>query len=355
MSSEEATMIRDVRSTALSLPTPRVPRLPAPGYAGDGSNGIAMAVESMKRHTADAGWQIMRALEINGYRLCGHRLPPVDTTDTEKILAETNPGVVMVQDKREWDVGPRNFRERRARFHNVQSLAEREDVFKLTILKDAHQRPEYHRESAREMGVHAWVVYYHPKIVTRVAPYLRPEHLIRTYHTVDPSAVPEFNRDRSGTLFSGAVSTAYPLRKRIVQSLDELGVGRKRHPGYGMRGCVTPDFLKLLSRYRVAICTSSRYGYSLRKHVEATACGCVVVTDLPVDDVLPEIDGNLVRIDPDIKMDELADLLRVLETQYDSERQRFFAGRAVDYYSYESSGRRLVEDIERMRNSYDEE
>ena len=40
------------------------------------------------------------------------------------------------------------------------------------------------------------------------------------------------------------------------------------HPGYGRSKCFTPEFLKILSIYKVAICTVSIYGYAVRKIVE---------------------------------------------------------------------------------------
>jgi hypothetical protein len=321
-------------------------------YAGSSSKSIALAVESMRRHTADAGWQIMQGLELRGYTLCGHKLS-VDTVNVREILDRTDPGIVVVQDKREWDPAPGNFREKAARFQHVSSLKYKSRLFTLTIVKDAHHRPNYHQESANEMGVNAWIIYYHPRIVRHVAPYIREEHVIRTYHSIRPEKVPPYSPDRKGCLLSGAVSSCYPLRRRLIRNIDQLpDTHYKKHPGYGMRGCLTPQYLKQLSEYKVAICTSSIFGYTLRKLMEATACGCIVVTDLPPDDPMPEIDGNLVRVPSSSSPQEIAKLLKQLYSNYDPEKQKHLADKAKSYYSMGAVGKRLANDIEHLRQRY---
>ena len=281
------------------LPRPAGRPLAAPAYAprGEPLVRVALAVASMKDHMTDEGWQIMDGLARSGYTLCGRGLP-CGETDVGRVLERLNPGVVLVQDKREWDVARGNFRDPAARFRQAWALADRPEVFKLTVLKDAHQRPGYHADSAAEIGCHAWVTYYATPVVTHLAPYVRPQHAVRTYHTLDASAVPAYDPSgRSGCLLSGAVSDAYPLRSRLVHGAHRLPETTVLpHPGYHRRGCATPGFLKLLSRFKVSICTASVFGYALRKLMESTACGCVVITDLPSDEVLPEIDSNLVRV-----------------------------------------------------------
>ena len=127
--------------------------LDPPKYSGSSSIGIVLAVESMKRHMTDEGWQIMEALKVNGYTMCGRRCD-VDEVDVSKIVDQLNPGVVLVQDKREWDPPRGNFRDQSARFSNVRCLRNRDNIFKLTIVKDSQHNPDYHRESADEIGCH---------------------------------------------------------------------------------------------------------------------------------------------------------------------------------------------------------
>lgn len=355
------------------LPSPAVPRLPAPAYrpppGAERMARVGLAVASMQAHTSDEGWQLFEGLEMGaeGWTLAGHGLSTYGghknshtldwLTDVPRILDWVQPAVALVQDAREWQGltagGPRGFNHLES-FTCVGALRERPDVFKLTVLKDAQARPDYHRAAADEIGCHAWVVYYHPAVVAHVAPYVRPGHLVRTYHSVDPAAVPAYTpHGRAGCLLSGAISGAYPLRTRLLREaarLPECSV--LPHPGYRRDGCRTPEFLKALSRHKVAVCTASVYGYALRKLVEGVACGCVVVTDLPADEVLPEIDEVLVRIRPDTPTGVIADLLRGLYASYDPERQAHYAAKATAYYSFREAGRRLAADIEALRRGY---
>ena len=337
------------------LQTSQLPRLPKPTFSpkDDSRRRIMLAVESMRRHMTNEGFEIAQGLESAGYDLVGHRLT-FDHTDVRRIYQSLKPGTVVVQDKREWDVQPGDFREHEARFHHVSCLAYQPEVFRLTILKDAHQRPEYHRESADEIDCHAWVVYYHPRIVSYMATYVRPEHLVRTYHSVDSDLVPAYSPNRhQQCLLSGAVSSAYPLRLLIVRNLANCPeITYLSHPGYHRNGCATPQFLQNLSHFKVAICTASMYGYALRKIIEATACGCRVLTDLPVDEVLPEIDGNLFRIRPDTSAYHVQIYVHQLIKEYDADKQRDYAEKAKNWYDYKAVGKRLSDDIESLRRNY---
>lgn len=349
-------MARKIDDVLGSLPILPIPTLPAPKYIGaevDQRDKVGFCVPSMAQHMTDEGWQLFQGLGHTGYVLAGNKAP-VDCTDIHKVVGKFHPSTVLLQDKREWDgqtAGP-GFDEE-DRLHNAWTLQRRDDIFKLTVLKDAQNNPPYHAESAAEIGAHAWVVYYHPRIVARVAPYVRQGHLVRTYHTIDRTLVPPYTAAREGALLSGAVSRAYPLRQRLFYRYTQLpGVSVKRHPGYGRNGCRTPGFMQELTQYKVAICTSSLYGYALRKIMEATACGCMVITDLPSDEVLPEIDGNLIRIGPDIPIRALARIIQDAYEAYDPARQEHFAKLAQDRYDFRAEGVRLAHAIEDLRRSY---
>jgi len=347
-------MIDTVADVCNRLPLVQYPELAAPIYCQpyqDKGCRIAMAVESMKRHTTDEGWQIMAGLQANGYTLAGYNLS-LPETDSLKILGYC-PTTLVVQDKREWDVKPKDFREKRAKFTNIESLASQPTIFKMTILKDSHNNQPYHAESAREIGCNGWIIYYHPTIVKQMAPYIRLQHCIRTYHTLDAEAVPTFNRDRRGALLSGACSGAYPLRRTLINHVNSLpSVDYLQHPGYHMGGCCTPSFLHRLNKYKVAICTCSILGYSLRKIMEATACGCRVITNLPSDEILPQIDDNLIRVPSDISPANLSTILQESYSTYDEDKQRHYAQLAKSYYDYRVMGKRLAHDIEHLRCTY---
>src|SRR6516164_7470553 len=105
----------------------------APGVTPSG-NYVALAVESMRRHMTDEGWQIMAGLQHAGYSLAGRDLP-INETNVDRILEICNPvDTVVVQDKREWDLtGSKDFRDPLARFYGIETLASRPDIFKVTI------------------------------------------------------------------------------------------------------------------------------------------------------------------------------------------------------------------------------
>ena len=136
----------------------------------------------------------------------------------------------------------------------------------------------------------------------------------------------------------GAVNgSAYPLRTRLYRNMTSLSnVDFLPHPGYHDKGCCTPQYLHHLNKYKVAICTSSRYGYALRKIIEATACGCRVITDLPVEDKLPLIDDNLIRVSSDATPRDIDKLVSKSVSEYDEDRQRNMAKRTVEYYNWRS-------------------
>jgi hypothetical protein len=314
---------------------------------------VGLAVEDMKRHMTDEGWQLFSGLQYNGYQLAGYNLT-YNCTNVCKVVEQLKPTTVVLQDRREWDVEPRNFREKRARFTEVDTLRYRPEIFKLTVVKDAQHNPWYHRESAESIGCHAWIIYYHPSIVCTLAPYVRRRHTVRTYHSVDADICPYLSFDRrKGCLLSGAVSNAYPLRHRLITGIKGLyNTEYLKHPGYHNKGSHTPAFLHTLSKYKVAICTASRYGYALRKLMEATACGCRVITDLPTDEVLPEIDDNLIRVDPDSTVNQVNDAIQYAIQSYEPDRQAYFAGKARTYYDYRAVGMRLTKDIQLLKQGY---
>lgn len=347
--------------------------LPVPLYDNNGlaqcvNPRVGLAVESMRRHTSDEGWQLFDGLQQgDGWALAGWNLPtvlpgtdegrdthPMNLTDVNDVLDVAQPGTLLIQDKREWigkTAGP-GF-DAREQFTNVKALRDRLDVFKLTVIKDAQNDGALHVDAAEEIGCHAWVCYYHPKIVKRLAPFVREEHLVRTWHSVDKNLVPKFDPvvSRSRAVLSGAMSKAYPLRQRCLQ-IGEPHLTRLPHPGYSRDGCYTPTFLSELSRFKVAICTCSVYGYALRKLIEATACGCRVITNLPEDEVLPLIDDNLVRVPDDISMDRLRLLLQHHVERWDAGFQEEMARRACAWYDFRATGKRLSDDIEALRRRY---
>lgn len=346
-------MLRTIRDVTRPIKSLNVRVLPPPVFReANLSNKLVLGVHSMQDHTTDEGWQITHGLSLSGYTHCGHLLEE-SSTSVPELIEKHNPGTMVIQDVREWDVQSKDFRDMDARFTDVEEMKRHEEIFRVTILKDAHQRPDYHREFCDRMGIHAWVIYYNPSIVKHLAQYVRPEHLIRTTHSLDKDIIPEFSEDREfGCLFSGAVSNAYPLRQRIMKFSKLLPMKVHKHPGYHRNGCVVPEFMKMLNTFKVSICTSSRYGYALRKLIESTACGCRIITDLPTNEVLPVIEENLIRVNVNAGANEIKRAIDDAVDTYDYDRQRELAIRSIEYYDYRTVCMRLANDIQLMKERY---
>jgi hypothetical protein len=329
---------------------------PAPAYTGDKDTPkILFACRLMEGHTTSEGWQMQLGLQNAGFVPVGGRYGS-NLLDTQTILDRLNPGVVVVQDKREWEGLTAGYEKKDStwmKFRNIEALKDRDDILKLTVLKDAHNSPAYHQKSADEMGVHGWICYYEPLIVKHLSGFVRKKHLIRTTHCVNKSQVPEFvpGEKRFGALLSGALNPKYyPLRAKLRDHRHSMpGLVYLPHPGYGHSRCTTPTYLNNLSRYKVAVCTCSRLGYFLRKIIEATCCGCRVVTDLPVDIKHPIVEDNLIRVDT---YKEVRKILSNLYDTYDNQRQYELAEACKEHYDYRQVGKRLSSDIEKFRQNY---
>ena len=321
-----------------------------------GTEGAMCAVCQMKDHTTDEGNQLQEGLSHAGYSLWGYGYPePNNSPSVLSPITKVNPRALVIQDKREWDYKTqrRHFGDPRSQFLAYEKLQELDCVFKVTILKDSHQRPEYHRESAKEMGVHAWIVYYHPDIVEHTAGFVRKEHLIRTYHTIDLKQVPTLNHHRSGTVITGAISNAYPLRERLLEEQHKFPkMEIISHPGYDCKGTHSNLFLHVLNRYKVSICTCSRYGFALRKIIESLACGCQVVTDLPIDDVLPHVDQFLIRIHPDMSTQEVREVCEKAEKEWTYSKAVTASTITKIHYDYRKMGEELLYKINQLRENY---
>jgi len=351
---------QSVADRLAALMRPDIARLTAPPYIPPGiavSRRIFFGAEVMKRHITSECWQVQIGFQDAGYELTGHALPyPESNVRLAIENSDRSTATVIIQDRREWDREAQMCYDPMAHFHEAGYLAERPDVFKLTLLKDHHNDREYNRNHAKEIGCHAWLAYYHPVIAHWLAPYTRPEHMIRIYHGIDTDDVPSFGTDRAPrALLSGAISReAYPLRWRLrheAHLIPEMSV--KHHPGYKARGHFSPEYMRELAGYRVSICTTSLYGYALRKIVEGVAAGCRVVTDLPVDDVMPGIDENLIRVRPDIPTLEFREVLRDAIENYDAAAQQYWSERAVEHYEYRGLYARLAGEVEAMRQRYE--
>jgi len=316
--------------------------------------GCLFVLESFRRHMDNGRWLFQLGMQEQGYLAVGGGVPNpgYDSIDVAEVMERFKPPVVMFWPRYEWDpeewggteVLPEHC------FRNWECLLEMPDVLRVMVFHDAGSaRPEQKRwhEAFRP---HVYLTWYDKEAVAALAPHVPIEKMLRTHHLVDATSAPVI-RERAlvGAVSGAYVPDIYPLRTRAAQAavagllgndVDYLG-----HPGYHQAGTASTEYVRRLSRYRVALCTASSYKFALRKIFEATLAGCVVVTDLPDKEHVPRIDANLVRVSPDIPVDELRDLVHSLSDDWDLETQRRHARRCAEYYDWRAVTERLATEL----------
>ncbi len=298
---------------------------------------VVLANVDYKRHMTSEGDQFQEGLRSAGWTLCGlgydHRL------DVPEILHHYQPDRVVVHDKRDWDPTSSIAFRKDIGFRRLEALR-KWDGFKAVVVKDAASSLPYQKHFYDEVGADAAIVYYHPKQVATHSLWLMGKPMIRTYHSVAAADLDglDLRQPRKRAVVSGAASNAYPLRQRVIRDAAMCGVDVMRHPGYGNVGTSTPAYLKTLAGYQVHVATASMYGFALRKIIESVAVGCTVVTDLPDFDVLPEIDGALVRVRPTTNPIEMRDVIRSAVALWNLEERLAWAEKARRFYDYEAIG-----------------
>lgn len=310
---------------------------------------IVLGNVDYRMHMTNEGDQFQRGLESAGWTLVGPGFAEDcrGCRNVPAILARFRPTHVVVHDKRDWDpASPISFR-KDVGYENIAALAGYDGGRKYAVVKDAATFDDYQERFCGEVGADAVVTYYHADCVDEHSPWLARYRKVRTYHSVDPDEVRsvDVRGPRRRCIVTGAVSGSYPLRALVVKNRTLLEVDRMKHPGYGNRGSKTQEYLRVLSRYKVHIATASRFGFALRKIVESVAVGCTVVTDLPARDVLPEIDGALVRVDPGISVTRLRSVVDAAEAEWNLDERLAWAAQAVERYDYRAIGARLSVDL----------
>jgi len=295
-------------------------------------------------------------MEQCGWQSIGRDCPPpeVDMVDVKQAVKQFHTKIVLMWpryefDSREWsgqEVQPKHC------FVNWEYLLERDDIMRVVVWHDAGSDRALQKQWHEDYMPHAYLSWYHEESVMPFASYVQRNQIVRTYHNINPEAVPAFAK-RSGTaIVSGAYThDVYPLRTNCFSwarsGLLGDGVDYMLHPGYSQSGTHSDSYCETLSRYRVAICTASSYRFALRKLFEATACGCRVITDLPEYDAIPYIDGNFVRVRQSITHADLKTIVQREASEWDAEKQKHFADLAITHYNYRSECARVTSELER--------
>jgi hypothetical protein len=309
-------------------------------------------LEPFARHMDGLCWLLMRGLALAGWQVVGHGFPaPGDTTDVIGAVVRFAPRCVLFWTGPEWGTSRPEHRALGVTdahvFRGWERLkSDHPRILRGTFIVDAGSNREAQRDWHIRLRPHVYLSPYHPTSVVRLNAHILREQIIRYHHPIEPEQLPAVEPRDGRCVISGATGTCYPLRcaAKVAAHRGALGHGITviEHPGYHDHGNASVDYARTLALSRVALATSSVYGFALRKHIEATAVGCRVVTDLPEFDRLPEIDENLVRVRRDVPMPRLAQLILQLADSWQLEVQRVRATQARAFYDYRAVGARIT-------------
>lgn len=312
--------------------------------------GLVLANIDLRKHVTDEGEQLQAGLEQAGWTLAGFGYGD-GCVDVPTLLDRHKPRIVLIAAREDWDERSPGCFDRRCSFRRIHVLASRPDIFKVQVVKDCPGPVDRRKRWCEEIKASAVLLYYHPDSMLAVSPWLRDYPLIRTWHTVDGELcrkIIETSGVRALGAVSGARSPVYPLRSMAADNAAWLGLDVLQHPGYRVRRSHSAEYLKTLAQYKVHVATCSVYGFALRKIVESVAVGCVPLTNLPSFDVLPEIDGSLVRVASDIHAGSLRQSIHQQAAEYNTETRLEWARRCWEFYDWRVRGKALSQELTRI-------
>jgi len=302
------------------------------------------------------GWQGVAGLIAGGYTPYGPGLPHTDR-DVQAVCLREKPDIVFVEMKHVWDTSSRGpWREtvpKRSELTGVDWLGRDRGIYRVTRWCDPRTFQGYMQHFlTHELRPHAILVRYDLDNVAGANPWLDRDTLVRNYHTIDKGHLSQVTPRRQQGILSGAMAPAdvYPLRSRLAAARQSCGpllraMELLSHCGYAHKGGPEAQkYLAQLAQYRVAVVTTP-YGWAIKKLWEATLAGCIVLTNLPADDVIPGIDENLIRIPNDIEPAELARRIRKAAAGWNRDRQQFLAEECARLYDYRVEGARVAAEI----------
>jgi len=114
---------------------------------------------------------------------------------------------------------------------------------------------------------------------------------IKTPHCIDPNKfkiIPNIKKDIDILLY-GNLSDFYPFRQRIFTLLKQSNIsyGYLPHPGYikdtALHNdiCIEQNLCELINKAKFTIVTCSKFEYLLKKYIEITMCGSIMIGNYP--------------------------------------------------------------------------
>jgi len=323
---------------------------------------IQFGFDYFRTYASDTAWILHKGLEAAGFELFGMGFGD-DETDIQAVCEREKPDIVFVHSWDTWRPEAAGKRPAPAdaggdvALTGYRWLAEQPGILRVTQYADPRpERSAEHEEWQNEVfRPHVILCRYHLDNICELNPWLRRDALLRIWHSVTADYCAPV-RDRKGiAIFAGCSLPAfYPVRHRLAAELAASPLAEERREGHGPvytirphhkwargTGPDVPAYMAHLAEHRVAVMTGARWHWALKKHWEATAAGCIVVTTAADADPLPWIDDNLVRIPDDIALDDLTDIVQGLAASWDIEKQRHFAREAVKHFDYRVEGCRI--------------
>lgn len=320
---------------------------------------VCLANVDYLKHTSTEGNELQEGLRHAGWVLSGVGYDGL--RNVEAILDRYKPERIFVQDVRDWlPASNISFRKDIGfdRMHAIGAAG----VPAFTVIKDAWGWEKEQSGLARGIRAKGIAAYYRTEMVRQVAPWIESYSVFRIHHSVDADLIRQAlsgRTERRDALVSGFLQPCYPIREAAFREASLLGLDVVKHPGYGNAGQDTPNYLRRLLGYKVHLATSSRWGCAFRKIIESVACGLTPVTNLPAADILPEIDGALVRIPsalaaqfqenkrpPQSALLELKEIIRYAVARWNLDERMVYAQRALHYYDWKEAGARLSRKME---------
>lgn len=306
-------------------------------------------------HMTSEQAQLQDGLVHNGWVIAGRHMDmyadkylpagvlALNETRVDTLLRKVRPHAVFINDPRDMQAESGGCFDKWTNFENIEELRQYPG-FKVVSFKDAAVAIDYQRDFAAKVGANALATYYHADSIRVTSPWADNYRQIRHYHCVDSDYIKSLNlyKDRQRGLVSGHTSVAfYPLRNEITKHAPYLKIDVQHHPGWNNHGCKVPEYLELLTNYKVHVATATKFGHALRKIIESICCGCACVTNLPTHDKLPVIDDWLIRLPEKPKMDDVKSAIDKAEAEWDCATAVMRAQEACHYYDYKTDAARL--------------
>ena len=323
---------------------------------------VQFGLKQYDQYASDTVHLLQRGLELQGYKLFGRGFPADrDNTDMRAVCETERPEIVFCQASNTWMPGAKQATGEvpDAHFSNYEWLGRQSDIFRVTQYADPRSHQDTHRLwQTEQFRPHAILVRYGLSDILKHNPWLERSRLVRIHHSVTREYVDDVIQPRDGCAILGGClhRGVYPMRERLHREITSRGdterfTLRPHHRWAHEGGSAVPDFMQALARHRVCIVCTSAYRWPLKKHYEATAAGCAVITNLPASEQIPVIEENVTRVPSDISLGDLTTLVGRLSREWDLERQRDLSRRTVERYDYRAEAARMAAVLEERRSS----